>query len=50
MRLFNTKIREIDFKDLDKEDRLKYLNLLKKSEIQMTYDIENEEYLALVNL
>lgn len=50
MRIFNTKIKEIDFKELDPQEKKKYLDLLKKSEIQMTYDIENEEYLALVNL
>lgn len=50
MRLYNTKIKEIDFKDLDPEDKQKYLNILKRNEIKMTYDIENEEYIALLNL
>lgn len=50
MRTYNTKIKEIDFKDLDPAQKEKYLKILEEQKIKMTYDIEDEEYLAILKI
>lgn len=50
MRVFNTRIQEIEFNQLNEKEKEKYLQLLKEQNIKMTYDIDKDEYMALLKI
>ena len=50
MKSYNTDISPINLEDLEEEDKQRYLKLLKENKMKFTYDIEKDEYVALVQL
>ncbi len=50
MDTFKIDLKEVNFSDLTPTQKKNYIRLLKERNIKMTYDIETDKYIALVEV